>query len=325
MGNKEELEEKFSGNRKKGVQVKVLLVLCVAALVCGLVLASLDKAQPVALTADTVAEVYCYLDVQLIEDAFAEDNSGCYYAAQATDGYVYVIKMSEKTFQENFKEILEYTYGSISDAPDPVRIEGIYSPMDEKLIEIGVEYWGDDSFTNYVGSFYLDSQQGPFDPAWLCVAAALVLLATAGILWYTAAADKKRLNRALERLDKAGEIDAALKELDSSESVRFNKDNIVFGANYLFIRSRSAVYKYDEILWSYYKKTSYNFIPTSRQFIVRAYDKSELMLISEKPKMHKDDASIAMMQLLATRNPGMLVGFTAYNGAEYKRRCDIFS
>lgn len=129
-----------------------------------------------------------------------------------------------------------------------------------------------------------------------------------------------RANKNLKKIEASGDIEAAAKELISSESKKMIKGRLVFTNNYVFCKHSGHMFTYDEILWAYKHRQ------TTRFLLIPIKVNDSLYLASKtlKPtavvtmgKDKKEDLKDAILEIYRHNN-SCLVGYTNETLAKYK-------
>ena len=157
---------------------------------------------------------YSYVYAQFLTDCYAfSDGQGArrqkFYFVMDPESQMYVVRLSDEKFEE-LKDLYEYTFAEGGEAPSPVRLSGIPSPLPEELLSLSIrgynELMGETVLTEenaaeYIGTRYLDCTRTPFSGKsfWLfygaLIAALLggVLLFLWGKRYFTASARLRAL------------------------------------------------------------------------------------------------------------------------------------
>lgn len=127
-------------------------------------------------------------------------------------------------------------------------------------------------------------------------------------------------NGTLSRLEKAGELESAAKELAGENVKTTCKNKVACTENFLFVRRGTFACAYSDILWVHKKKFTQRllFIPihTSESLVCYTAKKSYEINLGGKDKKNELGELIS---LIYSHNPRTLVGFTNENKAAYKQ------
>lgn len=322
MNPYEELSALFVPKKKGSAALIIVSILAAISIAASAAFTVLFKNEPIEMTAQTPDGEYATLLIQEIDEAFAYSDEQSYYPCIASDGYFYVVSMTEKRFKSDFYELYEYAFSQDENtrAPDPVPLTGVTCEMVDDVITYGAEYWesDEDEFVYYFGNIMLDGTQSPVNYGALgfgCVGGVL-FIAALGMLFARYKVNSQK-NRSIARLESMGETADAYSELGDPGNLQFANGGVVFGKTYLFCYGAGAIYRYDDLLWCYKNIQRVNYIPVSQSAIVRASDGATVTILSEKVSNDGTGECDRVLEQIAARNPSVLAGFSAENISAY--------
>lgn len=185
---REKVKEQFDNEYRYSPYIKKMLWLLVIAslLFWGMRWMSQNKPVPTEFypAADNHSTGYSSLKIELLSWPVAHEGTVSYYVVADEEYYVYLVRMTEKQFQD-LQEVYDYTFGE--GELDPVRktIVGMPVKMPDKLYEVshaGFQAFTDqqmdmEEYKEYVGAYYLDCTDYPYkETMYGCIVGIMVCL-----------------------------------------------------------------------------------------------------------------------------------------------------
>lgn len=191
-------EKKKSSRTGRIVLGIILLLIGVAALVVGLLPGMQSDEEDLKESAEAFdyedsEGAMRYIDMVMLTDSFASQKSDQgtqeYYAAFGEDGNVYLVAMGAGEYK-NHKDLYDYFLnGDENDElPEADRTYGYPQKIDNKVRQQAIEYLNqlfgeevltEDTFAEYLGDYYLDTDPRPEElsgPAVVCIISGIVLI-----------------------------------------------------------------------------------------------------------------------------------------------------
>jgi len=240
----------------------LLLIIGGCLMVCwGLMFAKADHEQPERYTTHLHGDDYCYMDVQYMTEPFAYsevnglDVSRYCYMADAEFNWI-CVELTDSQYRQ-FAEIVEWTYDFEDNSPPrTVRLVGSLK-VDYDVMEFAGEFYqenlseGEDD-RHSIYTFKPGAHPDKYRAALLlipgagCLIASLVTAIIGGKL-----PRKRRARKSIADLEKSGQLQAALDDLNSSEALRLPNAREMSGANvlgdrFIFLFSEGLVIPYDK-------------------------------------------------------------------------------
>lgn len=318
----------FNRSRATTIAFIVFAALLVISLI-GLLVSGLQRgSQAEEITLENEQEgKYGYIEVELLTDWFAayEDDTLFWHIARTPDGALYVVAMTRSDFENNFQAQFEYAYNDSEIPPAPVRATGELKAMDDELIQMGAETmeWDVDTFCSQCGVLYLDTtvtQYGSGEGGSLALVGVIfsgLFTLIYGIIFFSR---KSKIRKTIQRLSAANELELAASELSGPPAAAFDGGKVVFTDHFLASAESGVIVSYRDVLWAYVTVQRTNFIATGQHLTVRTANKLALDIARDRPGKRATGLTRAAIEELARRCPGLLIGFTRENNAEYNRR-----
>lgn len=305
----------------------VLLALAAALLVGGIISANNAKANaaaPVQFNSrESESGSYVYLDVVGISNWLYNDEGAIYYTAVDADANLYTVRVSDSDYNKMTAQ-QEYWLDENQDAPqpEPYRLTGLAAKAGTTLQKALSESWEilPLEYNSYFGTMYLNATTDPvaeagvifFVFAFMCFLFSLVLC-IAGIM------QSVNFNKTVQALEQANLLDRAAAELNDPSNMILGKDRARLSQNFLFGKGTNAVVPYSDIQWVYHRNLKQYFITVNCCLIVNTLGKTGITAVNFG-KADKHNELGRGVDLMAQRNPNMLLGFTNENRKAYNDR-----
>lgn len=264
--------------------------------------------------------VYAYVDVAGVSDWLYDVDGTVYYALEDTEGYLYIAKLSDSTFDKMAEQQRYWNRTSDSERPAEIyRIYGITESMDlETKTDIASVFEMDvPEFEEYFGDMCLDTSSSPSENiGWMWICFAIL----AFCIWMAFAIEggrnKRNLKKGLNELENNGMLDRAADELQSPLVEEIGKGKLYLTRNFIFSKSTGVIVNYRDIVWMYKRTQRTNFIVTGTYLIINTVKKGNINLLETEGKDKKGLLDKAA-QVICDRNPDVLVGFDKENRRLY--------
>lgn len=268
---------------------------------------------------DNITGEYTKLEVTSVYSFAGKDNL-TYYYAQDEDGYIYVIRITDKTFDDMEKEYnscpdqdnFTYTiYGYVRDVyPDLKKF--IISEFDDVF---GSEYIITSSdYDDYFHDTYIDETlTGKITLNIFFIGAGVVFDIVGVIMLIIYLVSLRRSKKSLKDYN----YDILYSQLAASDTICYKKEGLYLTNQYAITTSNGLrVLNYYDIKWIYNVKNSVNGIPTTIT-LSAAYSDRRIYTIA-CTAVKNEDVLIEMMQRIHEKNNSILVGYTQENIMAYK-------
>ena len=262
---------------------------------------------------------YAYLDVVGVSDWVCSRGHTTYYILEDTENLFYAAILSDKDFS-SLSQQNRYFNGE-TDTATPKRLTGMNKSIPSTVRSDFVEALEitDAEFESYFGHRLFnvgESPSGNLTAMWgffavLTLAAALTLLLV-GLL------KKAAENKAIKRLEERGLLEQAATELESPMTQQEYKDRLRLGSRFLFGKGIGVAAAWDDVLWCYRSKSTYEFIIKIRSMVICTADKQAHRLYYRNKQ---SDEIVALMEAFGERNQDMLLGYSLDTARAYREAC----
>lgn len=262
---------------------------------------------------------YSYLDVIGVSDWIYRYDKTIFYILEDAEHTLNIGSLSNRDFS-----MLEYQneyWKGLTYEERPVRLTGVVLNLTDTMKETIMNSLGltDEEFDGYFGyrQFRVGSTPNKQDTGmWTAFAIILCLFA-----FPTLACGVMRLSRdnsVLKRLDKTGQLHHAAAELESYRTERVGKDRMRLGERYVFGRNVGLAASWEDVLWCYVRSECIFTVSVGQRLIICTAD----------GKIHSIDfggkgleEAMGLTETIQMRNPRTLIGFSAENYTEWRKRC----
>lgn len=302
------------------------LVLCLVTVVCliwGLAaLGSADSDAAEFYPSETPDGTMAYIDIVGVSDWLCEYDGATYYAVEDAEGYFYTVRLSDSQFKKLDAQ-LDYWYRESNDVPVPeaYHLEGYVRSIDADIRSTLAEVLGLTSaeYGDYFGTKYVDGTTSIGEQAslpWFMGALFCFLFALFFLILYGRSA--KLAKKCLIRLDELNLLDRAARQVENVEcNTVIGKNQGMLSQEFLFGRGTGIVVPYSDILWCYQLDRKRNFVPVNSYLMVATADFSAQTAV-DLNRVDRHGVISEALQIIAQRNPNVLVGYSKENGNAYK-------
>ena len=260
-----------------------------------------------------------YVEVTFVYMAsFAEvkDYNLKYYYIQDEDGYIYIARITDETFNNIVKMAEDadgkFTYtlkGYLFDIPEDAEdlaITGFDDVFNEDVIN-------KDNYEDYFGDTFLDETKTPstfLESMLVGIGILLDIFSFVVIIMYII--DVISLKVCMGKIN----VEELKNELYSSNSFDYKKENVYLTKNYIISRINVLkVTKYDDIVWIYIFEQKQNGITHTVSIIGKLNNKKSVTLAST---FRNKDKLNDIMNEIVSKNKKILVGYTKENIEAFK-------
>lgn len=321
MDGKKTLKKYLKPSSVISVIALVLVVAMVGLMIAGIAMNQEDPEEAVWFTGiDNENGEYVYLDVVGVSDWLVDygDGDEVYYAAQDTDGYLYLIQLTKSQF--NKMKTQQQFWNGETTTEEPYRLYGIAKKPKTDLLNTLYEVVGmtASEYEEYFGTQYMNATTTPakqdqavwYIGAMFCGFIALFL----GLVGLT---PNGAFKKCVKRLEEKGQLERAAEQLESLERVTIGADVGRLSPNFLYGKNTGVVLAYEDIAWAYKKNIKRYFITVSASLMVCTPDGKEYAAVNYGRNDKFNDIENALMKI-HEKNPKTLIGFTRENQLAYK-------
>ena len=260
---------------------------------------------------------YVYIDVAGISDWVYKYDDDVYYAAEDPEGYFYILRMSKyKASAMSEQEKYWERPDDSTPMPEPVRVYGIAEDIENDLKDAFAQVFditGSD-VDYYFGYLYLDTTSDPgTDTMWMCITGALFSFLFSLVCLAVCLPAYSALKKSVKELDARGETERAASAFAFSGEEMLN-GAMKTGGDYLFAKNLGLVLRFDDILWAHIRTIN----GTLHTLVLYTRRINGVNIGSVKGNEGIEQVAEAI-DMIHTRNPSMLVGFTAENRKLYQQ------
>lgn len=269
---------------------------------------------------DNISGEYTKLEVTSVSSFAGKDNL-TYYYAQDEDGYVYIVRITDKTFDDMEREYKRSTdqdnftytiYGYVRDVyPDLKKF--IISEFDDVF---GSEYKiTSKDYDEYFQDTYIDETlTGKITLNIFFIGAGVISDIAAVIMLIIYFVSLGRSKKSLKSYD----YDILYSQLASSDTVCYKREKLYLTNQYVItVNNGLRVLIYYDIIWLYNVKNSVNGIPTTIT-LSAAYSDRRIYTIASTA-VSNENTLIEIMSRIHEKNSNILVGYTDENIQAYRQ------
>ena len=263
---------------------------------------------------------YAKIDVATTAYGFAkEDNNRCYYFVKDTEGYMYIVRMKDSTFDKLEKmynngegevnyEFKGYTF-KISASLKRLAIEAANEGVEDSADKMTTA-----NFENYVGSVYIDETKKPTDDT-SSTFYGMGTIAAIFTICLAIAAITQILN--VRKITKNTELMEELRnELSSNTDDTYKKLKLYLTDRYVISRTAGIeAFTYKDVIWEYSLIRYVNGVAQGKTLIIFTRDKKRHNLAATGPN---DERIEEIMTEISDKNPNVRVGYTKENRQFFK-------
>ncbi len=261
---------------------------------------------------DNIEGEYTKLDIVLAY-SFAERDDLIYYYVQDEDGYVYVVRMTDDTFdkmeadynsssnQDNFTYTI---YGYVRKVPSDLK-KFIISEFDDAF---GQKITADE-YDEWFSDTYIDETlTGKITRHIFFLGAGVIFDIAAVILLIIYLKTSVQLKRVMKNYN----YDIIANQLSSADTICYKREGIYLASQFIiFTYTGLRLMSYSDIKWMYNLKHYTNGIPIGISLMAACSDKKLYSVASTSSK--NEQTLIEIMARIHERNNNVLIGYTDEN------------
>ncbi len=268
------------------------------------------------LESEVKEEDIAYIEVNQIPFLFAvyetdgKEGAEKFYLTMDKDDYLYIVYMNDKTYKKLNKENIQ---------EKPIRIDGYLQKIDNEIKdlaissynkELGEEYLTTDNFSEYVGTYLLDTVTPLTNPyPYYIVASFIFFLFLIFFISYLVSFLKtKKVIKKYSTID-LHKIEAEIYALGENP---YEKMHLYLTKNYLIDASSGIVIlEYKDIIWAYPYEYRYNGLLVNKDIKIltknhKYYDICNTKYLKDK----KEETIEEVLKILEKNNPKIVVGYS---------------
>lgn len=252
--------------------------------------------------------------------SFAGKGNLTYYYVLDEDGYLYVARLTDDTFDDMVDK-----YNSCPDQDKfTYEIHGyvcnVYGDLKDYMISELDDVFGEEykiSYADYDDMFYDtyidETSPGKATTFSLFIALGAVCDIVGLLMLILYLTRSSRIRKSLKQYN----FDVLYSQLSSSETLCYKKEGIYLCSQYVVSTVIGLrILNYYDIKWIYNIKNSVNGIPTAVNLVAACSDKNTYNIASTMPK--NENVLIEIMQEIYARDTDILVGYSNENIQAYK-------
>ncbi len=315
----------FSGGKRR-LWTFLLLAVFLLSLGVGIYEWTRPVEDPVRMTHETPAGSHAYLDICLLTEwvyKVTGDSSYTFYEAMDTEGDWYILSLSDSAYKE-LQPLVDAYYAvdentTVEDLPEPVRLGGVarFIASDDIRSMASSYRVSASDYTAFYGPRYLDEGNKPASSLGMAAGFAAFFFGLMLLIFVTQALTQRRnLRKSDDRLYTLGLAGDAEAEFAAPENLRFEKAKLVLSEHFLYAASPCISVPYEDVLWLYQREQRTYGILVGTYLMAGLADGRMLTLAMQNRKEPFIDTAV---QVIAGRNPSVLVGYTGDNQREFRR------
>lgn len=272
---------------------------------------------------DNIEGEYTKLDITSAYSFAGKDNL-TYYYVQDEDGYVYVARITDATFDR-----IDEAYQKCTDKDNFTYtiygyVRGVYADLKKFIISEFDDAFDLDfklnssTYDDYFSDTYIDetlSGRVTLDAFFIGAGVIFDIVAIILLIVYFVSASRSKKSL------KAFNYDILYAQLSAIDTVCYKKEGIYLTPQFVVSKSNGLrVLSYSDIIWMYNVKNRVNGVPTTVQLAAACKDKKIYTVAFTSVK--NEDALVEIMSRIHARNDGILMGYTDENilyFREYKK------
>lgn len=241
---------------------------------------------------------YAYLEIASEPYLFAERESERLYIVLDTNGYLYIVRLSDNTYNKLAATNLEQ---------NPVTVKGSTRIITDEIKRIAVGEFGSEgpvtslNFEDYFGYVYLDT--AAMSVQWIVVFIWGIVFVTMLSIWLSGVFKTKKMIKKYSQ----SEWEQIGMQLDNPDSLYYKKEKLYLVNDYMVHVAGPEVIKYDDVAWVYRHVITTNGVPA---YYVHLYTKDKKQ---RKIQVRNEDAADEIILFVASKNSEARVGFTLEN------------
>ncbi len=318
---------------------KALLIVTIVALVItlGFIVAALytryeERKDPLSISelmdkGEEKKEQYVQLDIAYLPYSFAadgEEEDNYYYFAMDEEQYMYIVRLTNKTY-DKIKALYEEANGPVEqiaeDAetkPIQYHFEGFTFTTSASLKKLAIsaanEAFGENvinstNFSEYLGTVYIDEKETP-DNSNVSNFYAMAVIAGAFtfIMAICAISQMTTTRKVLKNTELVEELKEELRSMGDNP---YSKMKLYLTNKYIISKSSGLMaIKYEDVIWEYVLINYRNGIETGRQLLLCTNEKKKITIATTSSK---GDEFNDIMVDIQDKNENVKIGYTKEN------------
>lgn len=256
---------------------------------------------------------YATVTIDSVPILFATNDYENYYIVMDTNNYMYLSRLTDDTYNKLEKEYstnksINYTLtGYLYNAPEELQ----KLAMDIYNEEMGEEIITKYNYHTYFGSTYLDETNNPNANDTL-LAIGFILIIVSIIIFIVYLVNVIKTKKTYKKYSKE-ELTTILQE---STTIAYPKAKIYLTSKYIISTSSGiTVTKYEDLVWMYIQRRTYNFINIGTNLLGRTNNNKVVNLVVTYRNNYLLEEIISEIE---KHNKNILIGYTKENSKAYR-------
>lgn len=256
---------------------------------------------------------YATVTIDSVPILFATNDYENYYIVMDTNNYMYLSRLTDDTYNKLEKEYstnksINYTLtGYLYNAPEELQ----KLAMDIYNEEMGEEIITKYNYHTYFGSTYLDETNNPNANDTL-LAIGFILIIVSIIIFIVYLVNAIKTKKTYKKYSKE-ELTTILQE---STTIAYPKAKIYLTSKYIISTSSGiTVTKYEDLVWMYIQRRTYNFINIGTNLLGRTNNNKVVNLAVTYRNNYLLEEIISEIE---KHNKNILIGYTKENSKAYR-------
>lgn len=262
--------------------------------------------------------VYAKIDMAVLPYGFAEENNGrYYYFAKDKAGFMYIVRLTEETYQElekmynNGEGEVDYQFSGYTFSI-PANLKKLAIEATDEIFENNeINY---SNFEDYVGNVYIDETKTPENYTPNTLYGIGVILGF--FSFFMIIASVSQLVRTRKFTKNKELVEDVREELRAMNDDTYKKLKIYLTNKYIVSRTGGiSIFEYKDIIWAYATVRYVNGIAQGRSLMLCTNNKKKYTIAATGPN---DTALDEIMTEIHDKNPNVRIGFTKENREYFK-------
>jgi hypothetical protein len=305
------------------VLMVVMALVTVVCLTLGLLTLNGEEVDAVVFhPVDSETGVMAYIDVVGVSNWLYQYDDAVYYSVEDAAGYLYTVRLTDRQYRAMGPQ-QDFWNRESDDAPmpEPYRLVGLVQATPDNVRSSLAQSWEitPAMYDSFFGDLLLNattSVNAQASSGWFVGALFGFLFALlCAVFQFRAAGVAKKC---LARLEEGDMLEKAAQQLDNPvNQTVIGKNKAILTADFLFGKGTGAVLAYSDILWCYRQDHRRNFMVANSYLTAgTAFLAPQGVIDLNMPD--KEGVLDEAIEIIARKNPQVLVGYTRKNGREYK-------
>ena len=284
--------------------------------------------KPERLSHESGSGTYSYLDVQLLSDwVYDPDDSDSYrlYEVMDPDENWFLINLDQRTYNSLSTYADAYNAYFSQDAqnysyPVPQRLNGMPSYISYDDVKTLADFYSLSiaDFESLFGSYYFnEGASNTTENAMMFIIFGTIIGILFLIVVLQMSSTQKNRKKSEERLYQLGLLDEAESQLSDPVTMHYDKIRLALSRDFAYVGSSGYILPYGDIAWLYKRTQRNHGITVAVQLMAGTiYGKTVFLA----PRLATDDFIATAAQMVLSKNPDCLIGYTFEQAKLYNQR-----